>query len=261
MLQPIAQLRSLGPLAAIAGSLLTAAPAMANCADTVASLDFVEPAMARLWPQLQAQTTYPWGTARPYDRVEGQRIVLTPEFDDLNGAQKQQVIRFLLTGGEAGGLYNLLTPEERARPGIGAVPPYRIVTHNGKLLFVAYDGCTPMTMLTERDRYSYYYNRLPYDLETQTTAAAADLRNAGRPFWRDAQFPIAAADELALRQSFWHAIGYDNADRGWWIAWVPEDGYFEINVPERYDAATLQRFWRVAPSQYRYTVLDRKSVV
>jgi hypothetical protein len=217
--------------------------------------------MVRLWPQLQAQTAYPWGTARPYSRVDGQRIVLTPEFDDLNGTQKQQVIHFLLSGGDAGGLYNLLTPAERDRPGIGAVPPYRIVTHNGKLLFAAYDGCTPMTMLTERDRYSYYYTRLPYNPETQTTATAADLRNAGRPFWRDGQVPIAAADELALRQSFWQAIGYENADRGWWIAWVPEDGYFEINVPEGYDTDTLQRFWRVAPSHYRYTVLQNDGTV
>ncbi|MBW4428044.1 MAG: hypothetical protein KME50_27280 [Nostoc desertorum CM1-VF14] len=41
-----------------------------------------------------------------------------------------------------------------------------------------------------------------------------------------------------------------------WIAWVPEHGYFEINVPNSYNIKQLGQFWRSAPRNYRYIVLS-----
>jgi hypothetical protein len=240
---------------AVVSHLLMATPAVANCADTVGSLAYFQPAMERLWQQLQDQTHYPWGTARPYGELAGDRITLTPAFDDLTGQQKQQVITLLFSGYGEEGLYGLLTPAERERPGIGALSPYQVFTHNGKLVYAPYDGCTPVQMLTERDRYGYYYNRLHYNPDTSSYASFEDLRNAGRPFWRNVQFPISGADERVLRQRFWETVGYDKADRSWWIAWVPEEGQFEINVPDDYNAAVLQRFLQIAPERYRYTVM------
>ena len=43
-------------------SLSTPPPALANCPDSVGNLDYYEPAVDRLWEQLQAQTDYPWGS-------------------------------------------------------------------------------------------------------------------------------------------------------------------------------------------------------
>ncbi|MEM9003031.1 MAG: phosphoribosylaminoimidazolesuccinocarboxamide synthase [Cyanobacteria bacterium P01_F01_bin.86] len=239
---------------AIATNLLITVPVFANCADTVGSLEYFQPAMERHWQQLQTQTDYPWGAERPYGELMDDRIVLTAAFDTLEGNQKDQAIDLLWRAGN-GGLHGLLTPEEKARPGLGALPPYRIFTHDGRLVHAAYDGCTPVQMLTERDRYDYYYNRLPYDFETGDQASFEDLRNAGQPFWRTVQFPIAAAEESAIRLSFWNAVGYAKVDQGWWIAWVPEQGHFEVNVSADYDPADLQRFWRVAPIDYRYVVV------
>jgi hypothetical protein len=211
--------------------------------------------MERLWQQLQAETTYPWGTARPYGELEGDRIGLTPAFDDLTGQQKQQVLDLLFSGYGEENLYSLLTPAEREQPGAGALSPYQVFTHNGKLVYAPYDGCTPVQMLTEGDRYRYYYTRLPNDPNTNRSASIEDLRNAGTPFWRNVQVAISATDERALRQRFWETVGYDKFEQNWWIAWVPETGYFEINVPEDYDTAALQRFWQVAPARYRFTLM------
>ena len=239
---------------AIATNLLVTAPAFANCADTVGSLEYFQPAMERLWQQLQTQTDYPWGDARPYSELTGDRIVLTFAFDTLDGNQKDQVIN-LLHGPDNGGLYSLLSPEEQARPGLGALPPYRIFTHDGRLVYAAYDGCTPVQMLTERDRYNYYYNALPYNSDTGVRASFEDLRNAGQPFWRKVEFPISAEEERSVRLSFWNAVGYAKVRQDWWIAWVPEAGYFEINVPKDYDPAELERFWRVSTIQYPYRIV------
>lgn len=250
-------MRKFQPIAystAIATNLLIMAPVLANCADSVGGLDYFQPAMERHWQALQAQTDYPWGTTRPYGLWEDDRITLTPAFDSLTAEQKRQVID-LANGPDGGGLYSLLTLEERERPGIGVLTPYRVFTHDGRLLYAAYDGCTAVTMLTERDRYDYYYNALPYDSETGDRASFENLRNAGQPFWRTVQFPIEAEDERALRLSFWNAVGYAKVTEGWWIAWVPEQGYFEINVTADYDPADLQRFWQVAPIDYRYVVV------
>jgi hypothetical protein len=252
-------MRPLHPLlcsTAIATHLLLSAPVSANCADSVGSLAYFQPAMERWWQQLQAETDYPWGKARPYGELEGNRILLTPAFDDLTGQQKQQVLDVLFSGYGEENLYSLLTPAEREQPGAGALSPYRVFTHDGKLVYAAYDGCTPVRMLTERERYRYYYTRLPNDPNTNRTASIEDLRNAGTPFWRNVQFSISATDERVLRQRFWETVGYDKANQNWWIAWVPETGHFEINVPEDYDPATLQRFWQVAPERYRYIVMS-----
>ncbi|MEO1353353.1 MAG: hypothetical protein AAFW84_32095 [Cyanobacteria bacterium J06635_15] len=83
----------------------------------------------------------------------------------------------------------------------------------------------------------------------------SQLRNAGYPSWRQVNFPIDPATEQAVRLGFWNSVGYEQSH--WWIAWVPEHGYFEINVPENYDAERLEQYWQVADRNYRYVVLSR----
>ena len=50
-------------------------------------------------------------------------------------------------------------------------------------------------------------------------------------------------------------MGYDKANQGWWISWVPEIGRFEINVANRDELSQLNSFWAIAPNQYSYQVL------
>ena len=63
--------------------------------------------------------------------------------------------------------------------------------------------------------------------------------------------------EYAVRLGFCNSVGYvaDYADYGWWIAWVPEHGYFEVNVPSNFDYDRLQRYWEVAERNDDYVVV------
>ena len=137
--------------------LLRTKSAHANCADTIGTLAYFQPAMARNWNKLQKQTQFPWGNISVFDSLNQKTIQLKPSFNQLSGEQKRQVIKAL----KVGELYSELTPEEQKQPGIGAVDPYEIKDSDGRLIYTAYDGCTSLTLLTERKRYSYFYNRRP----------------------------------------------------------------------------------------------------
>ena len=71
-------------------------PALANCSDPVGRREYWQGPMQRHWQQLQQLTTYPWGQARPYGTLTGDRITLTDAFEQLRGPQKQQVLDALL---------------------------------------------------------------------------------------------------------------------------------------------------------------------
>lgn len=234
--------------------LMAIAPAQANCPMSVGSAEPYQLVMQRRWRELQAQTTYPWGNVRPYAKFEGENITLTPEFDRLTGSQKQQVVSTVLTTPP----FDQLTPaEQEAMKEVGGVAPYRVYASDGRLVSAPYDGCTRPTLLTERARYSWYYNSqergAPRDLTPE------GLRNAGRPSWRIVRFPISAEQERSTRFQFWKTVGWNASN--WWIAWVPENGYFEINVPVGYNSAQLERFWQVAPRQHRYVVVGNDGTV
>ncbi|HEY9639062.1 MAG TPA: hypothetical protein V6C57_01185 [Coleofasciculaceae cyanobacterium] len=221
----------LAPIAAI--QLLAATfPAQANCPGSVQPVEAVQPQVQARWDELQRLATYPWGTARVYDRLQGDRITLAASFDQLRDAQKQEVLNLLRLGNY----------------------PHSVYASDGRLLSAVYDACTRFDMLTERARYSWYYNSIGRWLPTDLPREA--LRNAGHPFWRQVQVSISESQEQAIRNLFWNKMGYSQADSGMWIAWVPEQGYFEINVPNGYDVQQLAEFWGVAPHAYRYVVLS-----
>ena len=242
------------PLIALSMSL----SAMANCPESLADFSYYEPAVGRLWEQLQAQTDYPWGSERPYGELNRHRITLTPNFDTLTGSDKNQVVDLLRLGYEGASLSDFLSPEEQTRSRGGTFPPFYVYAYDGRLIQAPYDGCTLMRTLTERERYIWQYSRIPYDLETNRQVSPEALRNAGNPPWRTVRFSISPEDELALRLSFWNAVGYDKAAQKWWIAWVPEQGHFEINVVEDYEPDDLKKFWQIASQQYSYVVLTDK---
>ncbi|HEY9880011.1 MAG TPA: hypothetical protein V6D29_16270 [Leptolyngbyaceae cyanobacterium] len=220
-------------------------PALAWCLDALAPMELIQPAMERQWQQLQQQTTYPWGEARPFGTLVGDRVTLTSEFDRLTGSQKQQVIDAVFE-------YTLTPEEEQAIFGMGLRGPYTIYASDERMIYQA-STCHDLTMLTEKARYAYHYNFA--GLSATQSEREVDSRNAGRPAWRNVQFPISVAQERETRLQFWNAIGYKQAANDWWIAWVPEQGHFEVNVPVGYSQQSLQRFWQVAPQQYRYVVV------
>ncbi|HEY9625087.1 MAG TPA: hypothetical protein V6C78_32475 [Crinalium sp.] len=222
------------------------APALANCAEVLAPMELIQPATERQWQQLQQQTTYPWGEARPFGTLVGDRVTLTPEFDRLTGSQKRQVI------GSVFG-YTLTPAEEQALSGAIPIGHYKIYASDGRMVYEA-SACHDITTLTERARYEYYYN-FSFIFPGFESEREVESRNAGRPAWRNVRFPISAAQERRTRLRFWNAIGYNQAANDWWIAWVPEQGYFEVNAPVGYSQQLIQRFWQVAPQQYRYVVV------
>lgn len=225
-------------------SILISKQAKANCADSVASLEVSQPAIQRIWQQLQQRKDYPWGKVRPYQKLAGYRITLSPEFDTLSGSQKSQVLELLNLDYNNNNYFKFLTPEEQEKalkgitPGIGAIPPHQVFTSDDRLLSIPYDGCTRLQLLTEYNRYQISF----YGREKLT---------------RINRFPLAANQEAAIKKLFWNTVGYRQNDLQW-IAWVPETGYFEINVfnnaKNRYQQR-LQRFWNIAPRQYRYIVV------
>ncbi len=227
-------------LLSLLGLLALASPARANCGDPIAAQNLVQPALERHWQQLQQQRTSPWGTVRPFGTLSGDRITLSAAFDRLDGAAKRQVIEALRLGTNPDWL-SLLSPAEQqaalSDPGLGAIAPHTVVAHDGRLLSYAYDGCTRPILLTEFARYQQGW-----------------LGRSLPP--RIVRFPIEPASEQAVRRLFWQAVAPHRADVRW-IAWVPEQGFFEITVSGAPGAVdSLAAFWKVAPRQFRYVVLE-----
>ncbi|NJL22768.1 MAG: hypothetical protein HC895_21230 [Leptolyngbyaceae cyanobacterium SM1_3_5] len=160
-------------------------PAFANCAGEPPD-EVVVPLVEQRWQALQQMQTYPWGTARVYDRLEVDRrqVWFNARFDQLRGTQKQQAVEMLQLGSS----------------------PFRAYASDGRLLSARYDGCTRFDTLTERSRYSYYYNEIGRSLPANTPRD--QLRNIGRPAWRQVRYPIAAATERSVRTLFWNRMGY-----------------------------------------------------
>ncbi len=117
------QLLFLSLSAATINLIVTSLPARANCTENIAYNSnvviktIVIKAMQRRWQDLQQQKIYPWGETRPYDKLSGTSITLTPAFLQLSPEQKQQVITEVFA-------YKV-TPEESSKAGgyVGAYAP------------------------------------------------------------------------------------------------------------------------------------------
>ena len=146
--RPFKGLRLLKIVAIAAGlNLLTGQliPVQANCSDRIASPEWHEPMFTEHFQMLQSQTSYPWGDVPVYDHIEETTIFLTESFEQLNGSQKRQALNTLLR-------YNredYINPEEyepeRYIGGYGILP-HRVIASDGRLISVAYDGCTRFTL-------------------------------------------------------------------------------------------------------------------
>jgi hypothetical protein len=213
-----------------AGIALSPHPAQANCAGFVRPPEMVNPDVKQRALQLKNDPNA-FSGKKMLDVVADRRITLTPEFDRLTGLEKQQTLNTLQLPGSTVEVY----------------------AADGRLVSVQYDGCTREHLLTERDRYSWYLNRPPVQMPFPMLREA--VRNAGQPLWRKINQSIHPENERRARFKFWQAMGYDKAKLGWWIAWVPEGGYFEVNIRTADDLAQLKPYLENAFRQNRYVVL------
>ncbi|MHC5827999.1 MAG: hypothetical protein ACYT04_71945, partial [Nostoc sp.] len=129
------QLLFLSLSAATINLIVTSLPARANCTENIAYNSnvvikaIVIKAMQRRWQDLQQQKIYPWGETRPYDKLSGTSITLTPAFLQLSPEQKQQVITEVFA-------YKV-TPEESSKAGgyVGAYAPHLVYASDGRIVF------------------------------------------------------------------------------------------------------------------------------
>lgn len=213
------------------GLFLFPSAVSANCAGSI-PLEEAQKLFQPRWQNLQSRGNYPWGNEKVYGSWQGTRINLTSQFDQLSGSEKLDALNLL----EITGL------------------PFNVYASDGRIISGSYDGCTRFNLLTEKARYSWYFNERGRSLPVDKVSVE-DLRNAGRPSWRNVKFPITVAQEKKVRSLFWQQMGYDSVKAGLWIAWVPEHGYFEVDIPDNYDLQKLSAFWKVAPRQYLYKVI------
>lgn len=224
------------PLVLLASTaLLTAKPAFANCPGYGRPIEEANREVLQRWNSTKDDRSYFFGQT-VLGAIEGNRLILTPAFDRFSGPEKKQVLSTLPLDGSS----------------------YEVYTADGRLLSSQYDGCTfRQPLLTERDRYSWYFNRPPVNYDLPLAERSEALRNAGQPSWRNVTKSISAQQERQVRNQFWQTVGYSQFSQGWWIGWVPEGGYFEITVANADSLALANSFINQAPQDYRYVVIAK----
>ena len=217
-------------------SLWVSSSVDANCAGYVRPIAEVNREVLQALDTLQEDPRDPVD-AKLLGSIAEHRIDLTSVFNDLTVAEKRQFLKRLNLDGSS----------------------YRVYTHDGRLLSAQSDGCTRTLLFTERDRFRWYTTRPPLDLPAPELFQA--LRNAGNPDWRQVNHAIEPEIEHQIRLQFWHHVGFHRYNQGWWIAWVPETGYFEMTVGNPTDRSIIQGFIETAPPGYGYQLVTREGRV
>lgn len=215
--------------------LLLAAQAQ-GCEDQILDQNLLQPAMHQYFNKLRRVR---WEGVQPFDRLEDERIYMSPDFDTLSAEKKRHLLSLLLLNyGEYKPLLQLLPAAyvERLERTQGAMSPYEVYTADGRLISMPYNGCNRMTALTEQER---------------TRLSFLGFRKT-----RQQRYPMSRWQQEQVKKAFWQAVGYQQANQ-YWISWVPETGRFEIDVPSLNHNRRLSPFWKNAPDYYRYQVVDR----
>jgi hypothetical protein len=207
--------------------------ARATCESQFITHAPLKKAFQQYFNKLKAQK---WEGVEAFDRMSSPKIYMSPAFDNLKADAKRRVLSLLLLDyGEYTQLLPLLDKKE-LKSLSGSMFPYGVYTADGRVLSSAYNPCNRLITLTEYER-----SRLPF---------------LGVNVKRIQRFPLAPDTQEDIEKRFWKTIGYDNAG-DYWIEWVPEKGYFEIDVPSRNHNTLLKNFWQSVPRAYRYLIVDR----
>lgn len=214
-------------------TLSYATAAQAACESQFINHAPLKSAFQQYFEKLKAQK---WEGVEAFSHISYQKIYMKPAFDKLKAEAKRRVLSLLLLDyGEYTQLLPLLDAGSLKSLN-GSMFPYAVYTADGRILSAAYNPCNRLITLTEYER-----SRLPF---------------LGVNIQRVQRFPLSPEIQEDIEKRFWKAVGYDNAG-DYWIEWVPEAGYFEIDVPSRNHNALLQDFWKSVPRAYRYLVVDR----
>lgn len=207
--------------------------AQAACESQFLTTPAMQQAFAQYFAKLKAQK---WEGIYAFDRLQNQKLYMTPHFDKLQAEAKKRILSLLLLDyGEYVQLLPLL-PEGTRRSLQGSMLPYTVYTADGRVLSAAYNPCNRLTTLTEYER-----SRLPF---------------LGINIQRVQRFPMGPSMQAYAKKQFWNVLGYEQAG-DYWIEWVPEKGFFEIDVPSRNHSQYLETFWESMSTAYRYLVVDR----
>lgn len=225
-------LRVYGLLALLSFCLMVPS-AQAACESQFIESEAMQKAYTTYFEKLKAEK---WEGILAFDRMSYQKIYMTPKFDKLKADAKKRILSLLLLDyGEYLQLNPLLSIEAR-RELKGSMLPYAVYTADGRILSAAYNPCNRLITLTEYER-----SRLPF---------------LGINIQRVQRYPMAPSIQEGIEKIFWKTVGYEQAGE-YWIEWVPEKGYFEIDVPSLNHNAVLEAFWKQIPNPYRYLIVDR----
>ncbi len=185
----------------------------------------------RYFNQLKAKK---WENIYAFSRFNPTGIYMTRAFDRIDAEKKRSLLALLLLDY---GEYTQLAPLlPRIKKMEGSMFPYSVYGADGRILSVPYNPCNRLITLTEYER-----SRLQF----------LGIKSVRRNI-----YPLSTQRVEAVKKIFWNSVGYEKSG-DYWIAWVPERGYFEINVPSLNHEKVLADFWKKAPSRYKYAVLDR----
>lgn len=208
--------------------LALAAPAHANCAETYIELAAIAPALARGAAALEAG---PDGTY--FDRLEGDKLYVSQAFELLPPQRKAGLVR-----DASATLWGAIPQADRERfMGVGQVAHgVKVVDPLGRTLYQHTPCFGSFTTLTEHQRFLAMFSFGEHD-ETA---------------WRVQTHPLPKGiDMKALRRRF---VAAGARGPGFYLGWVPEGGFFEIDLPARAHVRRLAAFWRHAPRGHRYDV-------
>ena len=218
-------MRRLLALAVLAA--LLPAPAFANCAETTIDLQVVAPWITSAVAKLKAG---PDGAC--FDRLAGSDLYLTAAFERLSPARKKALID------DAEKLFWREIPEkvgDQQRDSGAIALPVRFVDALGRELYVTTPCFGDFLQLTEHQRYLAMFS---FGESNETT-------------YRKQVHPLPKG--LSLKQVRGRFHGVMSWKPAYYITWVPEGGFFEIDLPKD-ERRKLAAFWPKAPRGYRYDV-------
>ncbi|MDB5100413.1 MAG: hypothetical protein JWM80_4834 [Cyanobacteria bacterium RYN_339] len=216
------------PIAAVAIVVALAAPAYANCPEEYVETREVAPFFAKA---VAAMKLGPNG--KFFDRLDGELLYVTPAFEALPGPRQANLAR------EASqALWTAIPTADVERIiGTGHVAhSVKVADHLGRWLYVNTPCWGDFTTLTEHQRFVAMFS-----------FGSDDERG-----FRTQTHPLPKRIDLrAMRRNFGRKVGLG---AGYYLGWVPEGGFFELDVPRASDAKRVKAFLPSAPRGYRYDV-------
>lgn len=219
-------LRAAGLALALGFAPWGAQVAQANCSERCIPLEEVDALQAQAIAKHQAGPEGAW--------LAGYRegfVTTTEAFAALPPAQRRALFR-----GWAFAYREAMSPEARRAEEennyMGS--PIELRDHLGRFSYALSACHGEFTSLTEHQRYQQGF----------ALWTIAERKNT---------HPLPAGIRMAsVKQRFHRVMSWKPE---YFIAWVPEGGFFEINLEREAELAKLRAFWPVAPRGVRYEVL------